>query len=267
MLTAIWQRGGFLLALLAGATLARAEGDVVRLASRPNVTLTSHYLSRPDATATVVLLTGGGGNIGLTDGEPRSANFLIRSRQRFFEQGFNVFALGRPSDHTELDGVFRTSAEHLEDLRSVVWFLKESAGKPVWLVGTSAGTLSAAHGAIGLEDAIAGVVLTSSITSFQVTGAPARQALERVRVPVLVMHHRQDACRHSLANGTSWIMRGLSAAPVKKLVMVDGGHDPTGPVCEPLHWHGFINMEDEAVAAIAEWIRHPTSAPVAGNNP
>jgi hypothetical protein len=46
---------------------------------------------------------------------------------------------------------------------------------------------------------------------------------------------------------TSWILKGLSNAPVKKLMMVDGGSDPTGDECDAQHWHGFIGMEREAV--------------------
>jgi len=58
---------------------------------------------------------------------------------------------------------------------------------------------------------------------------------------------------------TSWILKGLSNAPVKKLMMVDGGADPTGDECDAQHWHGFIGMEREAVDQIAGWIRSPAN--------
>ena len=42
-------------------------------------------------------------------------------------------------------------------------------------------------------------------------------------------------------------------------VMVSGGDNPTGNVCEALHWHGYIGMEREAVDLIAEWIKRPVN--------
>ena len=31
----------------------------------------------------------------------------------------------------------------------------------------------------------------------------------------------------------------------------------TGPVCEPMHYHGYIGMEAEAVKMISDWIKSP----------
>lgn len=246
------------LCLLAGGAAA-SEGTVIKIDTRPGISITSHYLKRDNATATLLLFTGGGGSIALRDGEPRSINFLIRNRGLFAAQGFNVFSIGRPTDKADLDGHFRSSPEHVEDIRKVVAWLKADTGKPVWLVGTSTGTISVAAGAIGLGNEIAGAVLTSSITSYRIPGAPGQQALENIRVPVLVMHHERDQCHACLASGTGWIMRGLKNAAAKKLLLVDGGKDPTGDPCEPLHWHGYINMDDEAVRLISDWIRQPGS--------
>lgn len=52
-------------------------------------------------------------------------------------------------------------------------------------------------------------------------------------------------------------MSRLKNAPVKKLIMVDGGANPVGDPCEGLHWHGYIGMEKETVDIIADWIKHP----------
>lgn len=54
------------------------------------------------------------------------------------------------------------------------------------------------------------------------------------------------------------ILQGLRNAPVKKLLMVDGGAGRVGEVCAALHWHGYIGMEREAVDLITGWIQHPT---------
>ena len=49
----------------------------------------------------------------------------------------------------------------------------------------------------------------------------------------------------------------MSNAPVKKLMVVDGGANPTGDECAGQHWHGFIGMEREAINQIADWIKKP----------
>jgi len=49
----------------------------------------------------------------------------------------------------------------------------------------------------------------------------------------------------------------LKNAPIKKTIMVSGGSGATGNPCEPLHYHGFAGMQDEAVDRIAEWILAP----------
>ncbi|WP_339939081.1 hypothetical protein [Undibacterium luofuense] len=84
-----------------------------------------------------------------------------------------------------------------------------------------------------------------------------QQALDRIRVPVLVYHHEQDACPITQAHETDWILRKLTQAPVKRRLLVTGGANPTGDPCEALHWHGFIGMEAQAVQDIATWIRNP----------
>lgn len=238
-------------------SLYAADGVVVTLEPRPGVKLTSHHQKAENAVATVLLFTGGGGSIGLKDGEPTSGNFLIRSRSEFLKRGFNVIAMGRPSDRQDLDGTWRSSTAHAEDIRQVVAYLKAESKLPVWLVGTSMGTISATTGAIALGDEIAGIVLTSSMTSFKFPGIPAKQSLEQIRLPVLVLHHSRDACHACQPHETSWIIDGLKNAKIKKRVFVDGGSNPRGDPCEAFHWHGYIGMEEEAVDLIARWIKDP----------
>lgn len=238
---------------------AAAVDRLVKIDTRPGVTLAFWYMPRPGATATVVLLPGGSGSIGFKHGVPTSKNFLVRSRDLFAAHGVNVAIVGRPSDKKDLDNEFRADPRHLEDLRAVVAYLKKNAGVPVWLIGTSRGTISAAAAAIAFgADALAGVVLTSSITTYRITTAVPRQALDRIRIPVLVMHHEKDACPACAPYEVKYIMQGLKNAPVKKLVMVSGGGEPRGDPCEALHWHGYIGMESQAVDTIMAWIKNPT---------
>ena len=144
-------------------------------------------------------------------------------------------------------------------MHKVLEFVKQKADVPVWLVGTSRGTVSATAAAIKLQGEMAGVVLTSSVVSYKKPGAVPRQDLDRIKVPVLVLHHAKDACPLCQPHEVPAILRGLKNAPIKKEIMVSGGGNPTGNVCEALHWHGFIGAERETVDLIANWIKAPTN--------
>lgn len=242
------------------ACAAHAEGGLFRVPTRDGITTTVFWESAPNATATVLLFPGGGGGFGrVEDGKPGSQNFLVRSEAHFIAQGFNVAIFGRPSDSQELDYADRIAEPHLTDIARVLTFVRDKAAVPVWLVGTSRGTVSATAAAIRLGDQIAGLVLSSSVVSNKKPGAVPTQNLAAITVPVLVLHHSKDACPICDPRGVPAILNGLTHAPVKKLIMVSGGENPTGNVCEALHWHGYVGMEQEAVAQIADWIRAPAN--------
>ena len=247
-------------ALMAATFAVHAQGSTFKLPTREGVSTTVFWEATPDAKATVLLFPGGGGGYGrVENGKATSSNFLVRSAPYFTANGFNVAILGRPNGK-ELDFADRVTAEHMTDLAKVLEFVKQKSDRPVWLVGTSRGTVSATAMAIKVPDpAIAGLVLTSSIVRYATPGAVPLQDLKAIQMPVLVYHHAKDACRHCQPVETSWILKGLSNAPVKKLMMVDGGADPTGDECDAQHWHGFIGMEREAVDQIAGWIRNPVN--------
>ena len=243
---------------LAVAGAATAADHLVTVDTRPGVRVGYYLMAREGATATLFILPGGSGSLAMKQGVPTSRNFLVRTRDEFAAAGFNVALVGKPTDHEDLDSGFRSSAAHVEDLRIIIESLRKDLGKPVWLVGTSRGTISAAAAAIVLDPAsIAGIVLSSTVTNGkQFTPVPGL-SLGEIRVPVLVMHHRLDACRSCVPGETGRVMGGLTRAPVKKLILVEGGGGASGDACEALHYHGYIGMEKEAVATIAGWIRDP----------
>jgi hypothetical protein len=251
-----------LLALLLVSAAASAADRLVMADTRPGVRVGYWMMERPNASATLMLLPGGAGGIGMKDGVPTSANFLVRSRDLFAGEGFNVAVVGRPNDRDDLDLAFRASGDHIEDLRVIAERLRKEHGKPVWLVGTSRGTVSAAAGAAALDPSVvAGIVLSSSVTYVRNGPAVPVLPLGDIRVPVLVIHHKRDACKSCDPRETKLIVDRLTAAPVKRLMLVDGGGGAHGDPCEPMHYHGYIGMESEAVKAIAEWIRAPASGP------
>lgn len=243
------------------AMVATLQGHLIKVPTRPNVKVPVYWMPREGATATVMLMPGGNGGFGqIVDGQPSGGNFLVRSRQYFAAQGFNVAVVSHPSDIEDLDYSYRTSEEHVGDLKKVVEAVKQLSSQPVWIVGTSRGTVSTAAAAVAFgNEQLAGIVLTSSIVNMKKPGAIPWQKLDTIRIPVLVLHHEKDGCVHCRPDEVRWIVRGLKHAPTKKQIMVSGGANPTGDPCSGQHWHGFIGMEKEVSEIIASWIKSPTN--------
>lgn len=238
-------------------------GSQRRIDTRPGVEVPIYAVWRPDARATVVLFSGGGGGFGANgaDGWPGSGNFLIRTGKRWAAQPFNVVMVGRPSDGLDLaQGRVRIGTEHAADNRAVLRAIRERSRAPIWLVGTSMGTLSATAAALAdRDDLVAGVVLTSSVVSYRIEGAVPRQNIEALSVPTLVVHHANDACKHCLAYEARGMFGKLRNASPRKFLLIEGGGEPQGPPCEPFHHHGYIGQENEVVDRIAAWILQPTA--------
>ena len=252
-----WLRLGMCCWIWMAGAICWADDALFTVPTRDGQKIAYWWMPKEGATATVILLSGGSGGIGFRDGQPRSNNFLIRSRELFRNEGFNVALLGNPSDMRDMDDAWRTSTAHRIDVQNVMADIRRQSSAPLWLVGTSRGTISATALALALQDQLAGVVLTASITSYREAAAVPRQAIGQLRLPVLIYHHRQDACHITQAAEAGNILSGLTQARVKKLMIVEGGQNPTGNPCQALHWHGFVGMEERAVQDIAAWVRDP----------
>jgi pimeloyl-ACP methyl ester carboxylesterase len=247
-----------LLALAALAAQAQ-EQRVVDIPTRAGVTQRFLYVAPAKPKAAAILFAGGAGQLGISaDGAiERKGNFLVRSRGLFTGDAIAVAVLDPPSDRRDLTN-FRETPEHVADVRAVIAWLRRETHLPVWLVGTSRGTQSAAYAATQLQgaDAPDGLVLTSSVLAHSrnmqeptVLDMP----LDRIAIPVLVVHHREDGCRVCPFEETAALMRRLSAAPRKELIAVDGGVSQGDP-CEAFAHHGYNGIESEVVARIAGWM-------------
>jgi len=255
----------FLTALLLTSVLHAqdiAVGEVQRIDTRNGVSVPVYTYWRNDAVVTLVLFSGGGGGYGQIgpDGWPTSGNFLIRTGKHWATHPFNIVMVGRPSDGIDLAiGGIRTGEKHAADNVAIFKAIKLKSPLPIWVVGTSMGTISAAAAAIQDSDnLVAGVVLTSSITAYKVPGAVPKQDLERIRAPTLILHHANDACWACQAYEAKNIAGHLKNAPLSKTVIVSGGAGATGNPCEPWHHHGFVGMQNEVVDIISAWIIKPT---------
>jgi pimeloyl-ACP methyl ester carboxylesterase len=237
------------------------EQGLIYVDTRSEVKVPLFYIRVPAAKSTVILLTGGSGDIGLKDGIPTTTNFLIRSRDLFAANGFNVAIIDLPSDKNSFAFSFRNTSRRTEDIRLITSFLKKANGLPVWLVGTSRGTILAASAAaaFGIGE-LAGIVLASSFTSMKKGGETVlSQNLGAIRIPVLILHHERDACQNCPPAEAALVFKDLKNAPIRKLVYVNGGENPSGDPCQATHWHGFVGMEKEAVDLISAWIKNPSN--------
>jgi hypothetical protein len=237
-------------------------GSVEVVPTREGVAVTIFSYWKSDAVATVVLFSGGGGGYGQIgdDGWPSSGNFLIRTGKHWVTYPFNLVMVGRPSDGIDLAlGGNRIGEKHAADNVAIFKAIKARSQIPIWLVGTSMGTISAAAAATqDTDNLVSGIVLTSSIVGYKVPGAVPKQNLDRVRVPTLIFHHEDDACWACRPNEVKSLASAFTNAPVIKTIFVSGGSGVTGNPCEPMHHHGFVGMQDEAVDLLARWILNPT---------
>lgn len=242
------------------AAPASVWAQVVDIPTRPGVTQRLLLIKPAQPRAAVLLLAGGHGGLRFfNNGTMRwgENNFLIRSRNLFAEQGLAVAVLDVPSDRQRppfLDG-FRQTAEHAADLQASIAWLRREWGLPVWLVGTSRGTQSVAFVATELSgaDGPDGIVLSSSILSDERSRAVPAMPLERIRVPVLVLHHEQDGCRLCAFSLVPALMDGLKTAPRKQLLAFRGGISEGDP-CHAMAHHGYNGIEADVVRQAAAWM-------------
>ncbi len=253
----------FLAALVVvAATAASAAAEEVKtIPTRPGVTQSFLLLRRSESpVATVVLFAGGDGALRLgPDGRMGAlgGNFLVRNRGRFAERDFMVAVPDAPSDHASGLSRFRAGKEHAEDIRAMIATLRAIAPAPVWLIGTSMGTVSAANGAARLRDGGPdGLVLTSTITRWNKNQGESvgDVKLKDVHVPTLVVHHREDACPFTPFADIPGVLRDLSRAPRRELITFEGGEPPQSAPCDARAAHGYLGLDEQVVKAIADWI-------------
>jgi hypothetical protein len=253
--------GAALLLLAAGARASAGPPaeTVVTLEPRPGARLRLLLVAPPRPAGSVVLLAGGHGVLDTgPDGRLGwgAGNFLVRSRRLFAEAGLAAAVVDVAADlrdGRQARSGYRWSAEHAADVGAVVAHLRRQPG-PVAVVGTSRGTISAANAAARLGAGGPDALVLSATTTRGATSV-ADLALERVRVAVLLVHHRDDPCPATPAADLAWLARRFPAAPRVDTVVVAGGGPERGPPCEAFSHHGFVGLEREVIGRIAEWMR------------
>ena len=237
--------------------------------SRTKYSLAGHSAN---ATAVLVLLPGGSGFVDLdANGCARrlKGNSLVRTRGLFHGRGFATALVDAPSDHQAADGLggFRIAPAHAEDIGRIVDDLRRRTGLPVWLAGTSRGSISAANAAARLQGTATpdGLVLTSPVTSGRVGGFKAWVAqtvfsvrLAAIRVPVLVVVHAADKCIRTPPELAARIAAGTDARR-EQIKTITGGPGWRGPpglkACRGRAPHGFAGQKVDVTEGIVRFIR------------
>ena len=246
---------------------ASAQTANVITVKTPRGVSQAFILIKPEKpVASVILFAGGHGGLGLKSANDMTwgkGNFLVRSRDKFAAEGLMVAVIDAPSDNQGgMKATFRFSSEHAADINAVAAHMKKEASVPVWAVGTSMGTWSAATGAIGAAN-IDGLVLTSTVTRSKPEWAIAKShpngvaslPLSRVKVPSLIMSHKNDACAITPAADAAKLTKALSGAKKVEVILLEGGSPPESDPCEAKSEHGFLGLEGQAVAKIAAFIK------------
>ena len=242
---------------------ALAQQEIVTLSTRAGVTQSYFLTSIPkNLQAVALLFPGSGGLIQLRteNGKPRfnQGNFLVRSRAEFVKRGVVAAIMDAPSDQQGGSGMsdeFRVGAAHFTDISTVVEGLEKRFSKvPLFLVGTSRGTISAAALSAKLGQRTAGAILTS--TMFRQAPRNSKEPGEglskfdfaTIEPRLLFVHHVSDQCQST--------PYGEAARLSDKypLISVFGGPPPQSGPCDAFSQHGFLGKESETVEQIVNWM-------------
>ena len=252
------------------AVPAPAQQEIVTLPTRPGVTQSYFLTSIPKKLQGVALLfPGSGGSIQLRaeNGKPRfnQGNFLVRSRSEFIKRGITAVILDAPSDQQNGWGMsddFRLSVEHFRDMSVVVDDLrKRLPAAPLFLVGTSRGSISAAALAARFGEEIAGVVLTATMFRQAPRNSPqpgpglSRFDFAAIRRPLLFVHHVSDECASTPYGDAARL------AERYPLISVVGGLPPQSGPCDAFSQHGFLGKEADTVEEIVNWMTQKPHRP------
>lgn len=228
--------------------------------------------------AVLMLFTGGDGRLNLQPGQQNtgSPNFLVRTRYHFAAESFVVAVVDAASDFlahnhpTVVEGGFPHGSgllghrlpdrlhgeKHLQDLAAVMGDLRTRYPTlPLWAVGTSRGTVSAAVAVSAAAPPADGVVLTSSLTGPSGFEDLSGVSLETVAVPALIVSHRDDACAVTKPEDSRALKQRFAASPRVRVLMFHGGSAPVSDPCDPLSPHGFFGIEQRVIESIAKWVK------------
>jgi pimeloyl-ACP methyl ester carboxylesterase len=215
------------------------------------------YASPARPKATIVMLPGGAGDVGLrSDGDVlHGENFVVRTRALWVQRGYAVL-IPDTVDRSNLRGV-RSSPDYAVLVEDLVSFARDQAPEPVFLLGTSQGSIAAMNGAAHARPgAIAGVVLTESVSRMGGSGETVFSAEPQdVRVPALVVANQDDRCDVAPPEDAPRIAAAMKRSASVQVIPVAGGIQRSNKPCGSLTSHGYYGIEPEVINKIDSWMQ------------
>jgi pimeloyl-ACP methyl ester carboxylesterase len=216
--------------------------------------------SKRETKGVVVMFAGGTGELDIDKGGhvKNAKNFVVRSSDLWRERGYGI-VLVDALDHQSLRGQ-RSSAAYAEVTRKVLAFAHEQASVPVWVLGTSQGSIAAMNAASHAgRTQLAGLILTESVS---ILGGSHETVFDAhpddVRVPSLVVANVDDQCKVALPSMAREIAGSLRHAPTTVLTE-SGGVQRSRDDCASLSPHGYYGIEEKVVDDIVAWMQKTQS--------
>jgi hypothetical protein len=260
----------------------KMSSNIVQIESRKGVTQKFILIVPENPVAAIVLLPGHNGKLELSKAFGQISigwldkEFLVKSRESFARNGFIVAVVDAPSDRqtegrdgygglnvlTQDNEMFRMCDAHAQDIAAIVSYLKTVKDVPTWIVGNSMGTISAANASIRAQGKSDGLILTSSKTRTSPEWGPiykshpnalADMDLQSIRVPTLIVHHKNDTCESSAPEVIPMLENGLNNALKLEVAHVTGGK-PRADGCSPFGAHSFYGIDQEVIEIISKFI-------------
>lgn len=272
----------FLIAVGRIAVAADFSTELIKIESRKGVTQKFILIKPENPELSVIMMPGSNGCLKLSGlfgnisiGSLKR-DFLVRNRENIAKQNIMVAVMDASSDKQSKKSsasgclnslangneLFRMSEDHAQDIMAVASYLRKTANVPIWLVGSSMGTISATNGAIRIREGIDGLVLTASKTLSNKKWGPIYKShpnviinmeLEKITVPTIIIHHKKDNCDSSSPEEVPKIKERLINASKVELLFFSGGKAKSSG-CSGKGFHGFNGIDNEVIEAILKFI-------------
>ena len=253
----------FLLGAAATATPALAEVIAVGNGTGSDVPTQTLYWESPDAKATLILIPGGNGHIGLRPTQTDTRNDFYQALKILTDAtggnpGMHVVLFDNPTPMTTTNRsgylTARATADHMSRISSVVRFYKQKTGKPVWLMGHSNGAVSITEflrykDPENAPSRISGLIVSSAQRVAYFDSRP-------IDLPVLFLRHQKDGCPNTVDSRTSLknfeLIQKTNASVTEFKILQSGGAEDRSP-CES-GYHMFYGAGMEMREALRSFI-------------
>ena len=262
----------YLLALTVTAAAISAAGAETVLSFSPRGASAQFFGLMNQAASpvgSIVLLSGGNGRLDITATGSLTfgkSNQVVRTRARYAKHGLTTILPDIAADFkvggSDVVPGYRATLEHAQDVGGVVAHLRIMTGKPVFVMGTSRGSLGVSNVISKLSPPTRpdGGVMTSALLSPAIPGLNVRSIVgddpKLLAIPLLAVININDKCPvtspSELKPFAAWYKgsgRRLGTGSLNPNITVDP--DP----CDARTPHGFWGWDATVAINLSNWIK------------